>query len=125
MFQGRWTSVGENFSIKHLSFLKCQIGQRRKLELTLKISPETGDDTNSYCWYHSFNSSYSFVLFLFNNILKTIFKKWGHSSSRTTKRRKWTRYECCEFAELIGQPFNDSNTSDSPTPSTSKEVDKT
>jgi hypothetical protein len=29
-----------------------------------------------------------------------------------------------EFAELIGQPFNDSNTSNSPTPITSKKIDK-
>lgn len=32
MFKGRWSSVGENSPIKHLSFWKFQIGQRRKLQ---------------------------------------------------------------------------------------------
>jgi hypothetical protein len=44
IFKDRWTSVRKK-SIKHLSFFKCQIGKRMKLDFTSRISPETGDDS--------------------------------------------------------------------------------
>jgi hypothetical protein len=66
MFKGRWSSVGENSPIKHMSFWKCQIGERRKLDFTSTISPETEPETNDDPAIFDIifgKSSYSYVLF--------------------------------------------------------------
>jgi hypothetical protein len=48
MFRGRWNTVGENSPIKHLSFLKCEIGKRRKLDFPSSILPDNEDSAKLY-----------------------------------------------------------------------------
>jgi hypothetical protein len=67
IFKDRWTSVRKNFLIKHLSFFKCQIGKRMKLDFTSRISPETGDDSPIVDTIFGI-SSFSYVLFSLYNI---------------------------------------------------------